>query len=190
MIESLSVATKLKQQCCVLYTVTNETIENIDSIVHFCSEHKVNVYMHPCFSYFGNTKLAAECVARMKRYFWHPYVRMSLPDLDFYVRGGNDIKHPNCKVGKSTIDISPDDCLTIPCFHKHTHKVEIDCHLFSLYQSSKWKTLFEKAGTYEFCNHCTIDCYFGMSYWDKLDHYFFKQNATFLKNWIEERRPY
>jgi hypothetical protein len=113
---------------------------------------------------------------------------MSLPDLDFHYSGGNDINNPRCKVGKSTIDISPDDCLTIPCFHRFIKKVNINGKLFSLYNSPEWKKLFNDAGEYEFCKNCTIDCYFGMSYLDKIDHHFFKQNLTFLKNLIETIR--
>jgi len=188
-IESLQIAKKLKQNSCVLYTVTDETIQNIAPLVHFCRENKVVVYMHPCFSYFGNKKLNTVYIARMKKYFWHPYVRMSLPDLDFYVQDGNDTDHPRCKVGRSTLDISPDNCLTIPCFHRSIQKVKIDNNLLSLYHSFEWKKFFGDAGTYEFCKHCNIDCYFGMSYWDKIGDHFFKQNVTFLKNWVEELRP-
>jgi MoaA/NifB/PqqE/SkfB family radical SAM enzyme len=188
-LKSIQTAKKFNQNICILYTVTDETIQNIASLVDFCTDHKIIVYMHPCFSYFGNKKLSTEHVATMKRYFWQPYVRMSLPDLDFYAQGGNDIKDPECIAGKSTLDISPDNCLTAPCFHRHIQKVKIENNLMSLFHSSQWKTLFGKAGTYEFCDHCTIDCYFGMSYWDKIGSHFFKQNVTFLKYWVEEHRP-
>jgi MoaA/NifB/PqqE/SkfB family radical SAM enzyme len=187
-IKSIQIAKELKQDICLLYTVTDETIHNISNIVHFSKENKIITYMHPCFAYFGNKKLNKEYIAQMKEYFWHPYVRMSLPDLDFYRSGGNDINHPRCRVGKSTIDISPDDCLTIPCFHRYIKKVKINNTLLSLYHSFEWKKLFENAGSYGFCKNCTIDCYFGMSYWDKIDHHFFKENITFLKYLIETIR--
>jgi MoaA/NifB/PqqE/SkfB family radical SAM enzyme len=187
-IQSIKIAKELKQDICLLYTVTDENINNISDIVNFCKENKVMVYVHPCFSYFENKKLSKEYITRIKDYFWYPYVRMSLPDLDFHYSGGNDINNPRCKVGKSTIDISPDDCLTIPCFHRSTKKVNINGKLFSLYNSPEWKKLFNDAGKYEFCKNCTIDCYFGMSYLDKIDQHFFKQNLTFLKNLIETIR--
>jgi MoaA/NifB/PqqE/SkfB family radical SAM enzyme len=186
--ESIQIAHDMKQEICLLYTVTNETINTISDIVAFSKEHRVMVYIHPCFSYFNNPQLSEQHIKRITKYFWHPYVRMSLPDLDFHRRGGNDINKPRCKVGKSTIDISPDNCLTIPCFHKNVKKVKINGRLLSLYHSKEWHDLFSHAGSYEFCNHCTIDCYFGMSYMDKLGRYFIKQNLTFMKNVIENTR--
>lgn len=110
---------------------------------------------------------------------------MSLPDLDFHYRRGNNITTPTCRVGISTIDIGPDDCLTIPCFHHHTKKIKINGRLYSLFNSYEWKQLFKEAGRYPFCKNCTIDCYFGLFYWDKLGRYFIKQNLTFFKNVIE-----
>ena len=113
---------------------------------------------------------------------------MNLPQLEFHKKGGNNINKPSCKVGLSTIDIGPDDSLTIPCLHRHVKRIEIDGNLFSLYQSDKWKDFFKNAGKYEFCQNCTIDCYFGMTYSDRVIDYPFKQNITSLKDSIELKR--
>jgi len=188
-VRSIDLAKSLGERVCLLYTVTDETVHNITDIVTFCKTHKVPVYVHPCFSYFGNEHLHRQYISHIKRYFWHPYVRMSLPDLAFHYHDGNDRAHPSCKVGRSTLDISPDNCLTIPCFHHAVNKIPINGKLHSLYQSEQWNWWFKDAGTYDFCNHCTIDCYFGLSYLDKIEKYFFKQNLTILKNTIENRRP-
>lgn len=187
-VESITLAKSLGEHVCILYTVTNETVHKIGDIVAFCNTHKVPVYIHPCFSYFGNTQLHKQYISQIKRYFWHPYVRMSPPDLTFHEQGGNDQTHPSCKVGHSTIDISPDNCLTIPCFHHTVKKIPINGQLRSLYESEQWERWFQDAGSYDFCNHCTIDCYFGLSYLDKIEKYFIKQNLTILKNIIENRR--
>lgn len=185
---SIKIAKDLKQEICLLYTVTNDNIKNISDIVDFGKKNKITVYIHPCFSYFDNKSLDEKNIDVIKKYFWHPYVRMSLPQLEFHKKGGNNPAKPTCMVGSSTIDISPDNCLTIPCLHKHIKRVRIDGDLLSLYKSKKWDDLFRDVGKYEFCNNCTIDCYFGMSYFNRLGRYFFKQNLTYLKNTIESFR--
>jgi len=188
LIESIEIAKDINQDICLLYTVTDENIKNIKEIVNFSKENKIISYIHPCFSYFDNKGLSKNNIDKIKKFFWHPYVRMSLPQLDFHKKGGNDISNPKCKVGFSTIDIGPDDCLTIPCAHRYIEKIKINRKLYSIYRSEKWFEYFKNAGTYDFCSHCTIDCYFGMSYFDRLPDYFIKQNLTYLKNLIETKR--
>ena len=185
LIESIKIAKDNNQDICLVYTVTNENIKNIKNIVDFAKNKKIVVYIHPCFSYFNNKPLASENIDKIKKYFWHPFVRMSLPQLDFHKKNGNNPSKSSCQAGFSTIDIGPDDCLTVPCAHKNIQRIPINGQLYSLYNSEKWNQYFGKVGTYDFCNHCTIDCYFGMSYFSRLRHYFIKQNLTYLKNAIE-----
>jgi len=187
-LESIEIAKELRQDHCIFYTVTDENIKNISNIVEFAKKSKTIVYIHPCFSYFENKALDKQKIKILKKYFWSPYVRMSLPQLDFHSKGGNNPQKPSCVVGISTIDIGPDDCLTIPCFHKNIKRVKINGNLYNLYKSDKWKDMFKNAGKYDFCEHCTIDCYFGLSYFDRLGKYFFKQNLTYIKGTIENLR--
>lgn len=187
-IESIEIAKKYNQEVCLFYTVTNENIHNIKDIVNFGKTNKVTVFIHPCFSYFNNPSLDKENVKIIQSYFWYPYVRMSLSQLRFHYQGGNDINHPTCRSGISTLDIGPDNCITIPCSHRYLERVKINGNLYSIYKSEKCKKLYENVGRYDFCKNCTIDCYFGLSYWDRVGHYFFEQNLTTLKDIIERIR--
>ena len=187
-VESINIAKEQGQDICLVYTVTDENIKNISNIANFAKKNKTTVYIHPCFSYFENKSLNEKNIDIIKKYFWHPYIRMSLPQLDFHKKGGNNPSKPSCKVGFSTIDIGPDNCLTIPCSHKYLTRKKIDGNLWSMYNSKDWRDMFSNIGRYDFCNHCTIDCYFGMSYSDRISRYFVKQNLTFLKNFIESCR--
>ena len=189
LIKSIDIAKENNQDMCLLYTVTDENIKNISDIVNFAKNNKIITYIHPCFSYFDNKQLNKNNINKIKKFFWYPYVRMSLPQLDFHKKGGNNPSNSKCQVGFSTIDIGPDDCLTIPCSHRYIEKIKINGELYSLYKSKKWYQYFKNTGTYDFCDHCTIDCYFGMSYFDRLPNYLIKQNLTYLKNLIESRRP-
>jgi MoaA/NifB/PqqE/SkfB family radical SAM enzyme len=188
--ESIDIAHNLKERISIVYTVTNNNINSIPKIIKICKTKKVRILFQPCFSYFNNLPLKKENINKITKYFYHPYVRMNLSYLDFYYRNGNKTTKPLCKAGISTIDISPDDCLTVPCFLKQINKIKIKNNLISLYNSEKWKDIFKKAGIYDFCQNCTFECYFGLTYWDRfnISHSFFKQNLTLLKEFIEINR--
>jgi len=188
LIESIKIAKDLKQDICLLYTVTNGNIKNISDIANFAKENKTIVYIHPCFSYFDNEALDRKNIDLIKKYFWHPFVRMSLPQIEFHKKGGNNPSKPSCVVGKSTLDIGPDNCLTIPCLHRHIKRIKIDGKLYSMYKSKEWNDLFKNAGKYDFCKNCTVDCYFGMTYKDWVTRYPIKQNITTFKNFLELKR--
>jgi MoaA/NifB/PqqE/SkfB family radical SAM enzyme len=181
-IEGIEVAKILNQEICLLYTATNENIKNIEKLVDFCQKKKVMIYIHPCFSYFGNKALGEEYVKTIKKYFWKPYVRMNLNHMNLHYRGGNSVSHPLCKVGKASFDISPDNCVLIPCFQNQQDKIPINGDLFSLYNSDRWKEAFRNGGRYPFCEHCSIECNFGFSYWNRLVENIFLQNLSYIKN--------
>jgi len=186
--KSIEIAKKLEQKICLVCTVMDNTIDNLPDIIRFCKDRKIAVFVHPVFSYFSDIKLRKNYVGRIKKYFWQPYVRIDLSDLKYYVQGGNDIRHPRCKSGKSVLAISPDNALFVPCFHKCVKKVKIDDSLYSLYKSEEWKKLFENAGKYDFCQGCNIPCYLGASPLDKIDKYFFQETLSYGKFLIERLR--
>jgi MoaA/NifB/PqqE/SkfB family radical SAM enzyme len=190
LVSSIKCAKSMNQDICLICTFTNNTIKNIGQIASFAKEHKVNVIFHPCFSYFGNTPLSREHIKTIMKYFWHPYIRMNLTDLDFFYSGGNDINKPSCLAGKSTIDIGPPDDLLIPCLHKCERTIKINNNLSSLFFSKEWSLYHQDAGKMDFCKNCTVDCYFGLSYWDKLHHGFLKANLSLFKTFIETIRPH
>jgi MoaA/NifB/PqqE/SkfB family radical SAM enzyme len=188
LLESIDITKRMRQDICLFYTATDENIKNIQNIITFSQKNKTTLFIHPCFNYFNNKELDKKNITLIKKFFWEPYVRMNLPQLEFHYQGGNNPQKPSCKVGISTIDISPDDCLTIPCFHRHLKKVKINGNLYSIYKSDRWNEFFKNAGRYDFCKNCTIDCYFGLSYADRLSHYFLKQNLSYLKLIMETIR--
>ena len=186
--KSIKIAKELKQNICLICTVTDNNIKNLPEIVKFCQNNKIVVFIHPVFKYFKEKKLAYDNIKIIKKYFWQRFVRVDLSDLKYYVNGGNDINRPSCKAGKSVFAITPDNCLFVPCFHKVIEKVKINGNLYSLYHSEKWKKLYEKAGKYDFCQGCNLPCYLGASTYDKIDRYFFQEILSFLKVLIERHR--
>lgn len=186
--ESINIAKDLKENIVIISTVTDENIGNVPKIVKFCKNKRITVFIHPVFKYFDMNTLNIENVRKIKKYFWHPYVRVDLSDLKYYLNGGNKINNTSCKAGKSVLAITPDNCLFVPCFHKVLEKKKIKGDLYNLYNSKIWKQLFEDAGKYKFCQGCNLPCYLGASPLDKIDRYFFQESLSFLKVLIERYR--
>jgi MoaA/NifB/PqqE/SkfB family radical SAM enzyme len=187
-IESIDIAKNLKQNICIICTVSDDNFKNIPQVIDFCKNKKTTVFIHPVFRYFDKTELKKGFIRELKKYFWHPYVRIDLSDLKYYEKGGNNIKKPSCKAGKSVIAITPDNFLFVPCFHKVLRKVRINGNLFDLYHSDNWKNLYKDAGKYDFCQGCNIPCYLGASPLDKIDRYFFQEIMSYYKILLEKYR--
>lgn len=181
-LESIDIAKELGQEICLLYTVTNDNIKNIEDLSMFCLKNKIMMYVHPCFSYFGNDALSEEFIPIVRKYFLKPYIRMNLPHLQMHCNGGNKIDNPLCRAGRASFDIGPDNSVLVPCFQHQQKKLPINGKLHQLYLSELWNDSFQNAGKYNFCDHCSIECNFGLSYWNRLRESFLLQNLSHLKN--------
>ena len=95
--------------------------------------------------------------------------------------GGNHIEKPICKASSTTIVISPENKLILPCYHLGLEEFNIDNNLFELYQSDKIKKLVKLEGKYDKCEGCAINCYMQPSFAVQLNKYFFKALPSTLK---------
>ena len=188
LMKSIDIAKGFKENIVIICTVTDNTIDNVPELVEFCKNKKITIFLHPVFKYFDENTLSKKNVKKIKKFFWHPYVRIDLSDLKYYVNGGNNIKNTRCKAGKTVFAITPDNCLFVPCFHKVIKKIEIKGSLFDLYNSNNWKNLYAGAGKYEFCQGCNLPCYLGASPLDKIDRYFFQEILSYSKVVVERYR--
>lgn len=157
--ESIDISKHLKQKAYLIHTVTNGNYLNVPEMIRFAQEKKCVLALNPCFEYFENEGLSSQAASGLKKYHREPYVVVDLANLKFISRGGNDPARPKCRAVKSSIVISPDNYLILPCYHHSIKKIKIDNNLYDLYKGeelNKWKSL---DGTFDFCKNCTINCY-------------------------------
>src|SRR6185312_1910297 len=55
--------------------------------------------------------------------------------------GGNSIENPVCKAASTTIVISPENKLLLPCYHLGIETFEINNNLYQLYNSERVQEL-------------------------------------------------
>jgi len=187
-LESIDIAKKLKQKVCLIHTVTDENYQNLKNIVSFAQKNRCILVLNPCFGYFNNPGVSKKAVDQMNKYRKEPYVVMDQANLKLIEQGGNDSKKPICKAVSSTIVISPDNHLLLPCYHRHFHKIKINGNLRDIYNSDEVKKLKKMDGRYEFCKNCTIYCYMRGSLYTNVFSRYFPLTVKSTIKYLRERR--
>jgi hypothetical protein len=97
---------------------------------------------------------------------------------------------PVCKAVSTTITISPDNYLMLPCFHKCIKKIKINDNLADLYNSGEVQEIKKMEGRFEFCKGCTNTCYMWVSLHNNiLSRYFYISLISVIKH-LRERGAY
>ena len=168
---SIKKARDLGERPTFIHTVTDENIAYVPDMIELTGKMNVLLFLNPCFSYFGNNGLSRENTILLGRMAHGKGVTIDRGYLKFVIDGGNKRSDPRCLAVTSTIIISPDDKLILPCFHAKTREIPIGGNLTVLINDSSVE--FEKhiEGRHPFCEGCTVYCYMRASLFRRLDRY-------------------
>jgi len=159
-LEALRVARELKQALYISHVVTNESLSRVDEMVRFARDQDAILYLNPCFSFFGNEGLDREKARELARYFGRPGIILDKANLRLITAGGNDREDPVCRAVSSTVVISPENQLWLPCYHFKKEAIPIEDNLYELYtRHPAVQEAKRQEGRYEFCQGCTVYCY-------------------------------
>jgi len=165
--KSIILAKKIRQKIVLIHTVTNDNADKVGELVEFAQKTKCLLFLNPCFEFFGNDGIIKENASKISKFFGKPYVTLDLAHLELIKRGGNDTKKPLCKAISSTIVISPDNYLLLPCYHHTTKRLKIESNLFEVYNSEEVRKIKKSDGKMPFCKNCSIYCYMRSSFYRK-----------------------
>ena len=190
-IEGIKLARSLGEKPSIVTTATPESIDQIEEVIKFAQELGVVVLLGPVFDFCGNDLLHEQGIKELKRLSAMKNVCVNWAFVDFYLAGGNKITEPRCKAISSTIVISPDDHLLLPCYHMHDERIPIKhqngrSNLDELWHSTHVQTRRKEEGSWKFCQGCTIWCYFETSFLWPPDRYFFLNLKSKLR-WGKEK---
>jgi MoaA/NifB/PqqE/SkfB family radical SAM enzyme len=159
-LDALATARALRQPLYISHVVTNESLSHVDEMIRFASDQRAILYLNPCFSFFGNEGLDREKANQLVKYFGRPGVIVDRAQLALITSGGNDIQDPVCRAVSSTVVISPENRLLLPCYHFKNEAIPIENNLYALYTSSNVvRNAKELEGRHSFCQGCTVYCY-------------------------------
>lgn len=163
--KSLTIAKSLGEYPDILFTVTNETYKKLPRMHEIAKRYDLVLLVNPVFSYFGNPGLNQEAVDYIDE-FCDGKIDVYLNKGFMKLRrdGGNDINNPSCKAVSRVIVISPENEIILPCYHFANDKIPIDRPIKEIRQSEKFKFFLENEGRFDFCQGCTVNCYFEPSF--------------------------
>lgn len=164
-IESIKIAKSLGEFPDILFTVTNQTYQKLPAMYELAQKHDLILIVNPVFSYFGNPGLSIEAL---------DYIEEFCSDKkDIYInpafialrrKGGNNINSPLCKAVSRVIVISPYNEIILPCYHLGFKKIPIDGTIEEIRTSEEFEYFRKMEGRFDFCQGCTINCYFEPSF--------------------------
>lgn len=188
LIRSIEVARSLGEKPDILFTVTNENHGEIGAVwKRFVEREGLMVILNPIFSYNElGEDLGEAALSGLKRWARKPGIYLNEAFLDLRAAGGNHIEDPVCRAGSTTLVISPENKLIMPCYHLQVESFAIDRPLDELYGSPEVQAAVAMEGRHAACEGCVINCYMEPSMATELGTWFFRSLRSTLKYSLEK----
>ena len=168
-LESLKKARNLGEWPDLLMTVTPENIRMIPHVASVASEYDLILQINPVFSYFGNQGLSPADISLIDEYAVYSKIYMNRAQLKLIASGGNRSINPRCRAVTSQVVINPAGEMLLPCYHKAVDVIPVAGSFEKAYRSSLRYWYEKRQGSFDFCEGCTINCYFDPSFEYHLD---------------------
>ncbi|MFL5730855.1 MAG: radical SAM protein [Cytophagaceae bacterium] len=185
LIESIGIASSLSERPDILFTVFEHNIHQISEVYNkICAPNNLVLILNPVFEYNDVTtggKLSEQSLQELKKWSRAKNVYMNDAFIQLRIDGGNHVDNPVCKAASSTLVISPENKLLLPCYHLGLEQIPIDGKLLELYHSEKVQKLVALEGRYPQCEGCTINCYMQPSFAVEVNKYWWKALPSTLK---------
>ena len=184
-LESIQRAKKLGERPDIIFTVFDHNIHLIKRMYEeICLPNNLILILNPSFEYnqveigTGLRKKELDILS-----YWAKQKNIYINEAFIQLRldGGNHTENPVCKAASSTLVISPENKLVLPCYHLGTDSFEINNKLFELYHSKEVRAIIAQEGKLAACEGCTINCYMQPSFAVEINKYWFKALPSTLK---------
>lgn len=183
--ESIRIASRLGERPDILFTVMESNVHQIREVWEkFCKPHKLVLILNPIFDYNAVTTgggLSETALQELQRWGRKPGIYLNGGFIGLRRDGGNQIEKPVCKAASTTLVISPENKLVLPCYHLGLQEFPIEDKLYDLYKSAAVQELVAQEGRLPACQGCTINCYMQPSFAVNINKYFWQALPSTLK---------
>ena len=183
--ESIKISKSLGERPDILFTVFEDNVDEIGPVYeNICLPNNLMLILNPVFDYNEvktGASLSEATLAKMENWGKKPSIYLNEAFIALRRDGGNRVVDPVCKAGSSTIVISPENKLVLPCYHMGLKEIEINSKLEVLYGSEEVQKLISLEGRLPECEGCTINCYMQPSFAVEVNKYWFKAINSTLK---------
>jgi MoaA/NifB/PqqE/SkfB family radical SAM enzyme len=188
--ESLSIAKSLGERPDIIFTVFKENSHHLQKMwEEYALKRNLVLILNPAFDYNQvKTGTTPDQQDLKELRSWGRKKNVFLNDAFVQLRldGGNQISDPVCKALSTTLVISPENELVIPCYHLGMDSIPIEGSLYDLYHSEKVQRMRGLEGKLPGCQGCSVNCYMQPSFTTNLNRYWFLAAPSALKyNWIK-----
>jgi MoaA/NifB/PqqE/SkfB family radical SAM enzyme len=190
LIQSIDIAKQLGERPDILFTVYEKNKHQIGQVwEEICLPSDLILILNPIFEYNQidhRGGLSAETLQELSAWGRKKNVYLNEGFIELRKDGGNHIAHPICRAASSTVVISPQNELLLPCYHLGLQSFPIEGRLYELYHSKEIQQLIEMEGRYAACEGCAINCYMQPSFAVEMNKYWWKALPSTLKyNWLK-----
>ena len=183
LMESIELAKQLGERPDILFTVFEHNIHQIEEVWRKITQpNGLVLILNPVFEYNqvgGN--LTKESLNILRSWGRKPGVYLNEAFVQLRLDGGNHTDDPVCRAASTTLVISPENTLVLPCYHLGTKEFPINGQLRTLYHAPEVQKLIALEGRLPECEGCTINCYMQPSFAVELNKYWWKALPSTLK---------
>ncbi|WP_439880358.1 radical SAM protein [Pontibacter sp. MBLB2868] len=183
--QSIEVAKQLGEHPDILFTVFKKNLHQLEEVYHkIILPNKLLLIINPAFDYNdieAGEQLTADELKYLSDFGKRKRVYMNEGFIQLRLDGGNHVNDPVCKAASTTLVISPENELVLPCYHLGAKSFRIEGNLYELYKSQEVEQLKRQEGRLPECEGCTINCYMQPSFAVEMNKYFWKALPSTLK---------
>ncbi|RFS15892.1 radical SAM protein [Emticicia sp. C21] len=189
-IESISIAKANGERPDVLFTVFEQNVDKIERVwKEITQPNDLVLILNPVFDYNSvqtGGSLSEQSLKQLQWWGKQKNVYLNEAFISLRQNGGNHVDNPVCKAASTTLVISPENKLVLPCYHLGTKDFTINNNLYELYQSAEVQEIVALEGKLKECEGCVINCYMQPSFAVEINKYFWKALPSTLKyNYIK-----
>lgn len=183
--DSIKIARSLGERPDILFTVFRHNLDQLEEVYEkVILPNKLVLILNPAFEYNNvetGKQLTEEELRYLSEFGKRKQVYLNEGFVQLRLDGGNKTQKPVCKAASTTLVISPENELVLPCYHLGAKSYPIEGRLYDLYRSQEIEELKRQEGRLPACEGCTINCYMQPSFAVELSKYFWKALPSTLK---------
>lgn len=180
---SIQIAKSLGERPDILFTVHEGNLHQIQQVYdEITRPNNLILILNPMFEYQEVGKeLNKEAIDTLKKWGRKKHVYLNKGFMKLREEGGNHINHPVCKAMSTTVVISPENKMIMPCYHLGLEQLPIENNLLELRNSKEVKAQIALEGKHAGCEGCTVNCYMQPSFATEINSYFWSALPSTLK---------
>ncbi len=188
--KSIAIAKANGERPDVLFTVFEQNVDKIERVwKEITQPNNLVLILNPVFDYNSvqtGGSLSEQSLKQLQWWGKQKNVYLNEAFISLRQNGGNHVDNPVCKAASTTLVISPENKLVLPCYHLGTKDFTISNNLYDLYQSAEVREIVALEGKLKECEGCVINCYMQPSFAVEINKYFWKALPSTLKyNYIK-----